>query len=241
MKLFGNTHGRTRLGCGAVIVAAGSGRRMEGADKIMAELCGRPVIVHTIAAFQSASCIDEIVVVARREQVSRMEDLVREYDLGKVTAVVPGGAERVDSVRRGLEAVSGEMELVAVQDGARPLVTEEIITAAVERAVRCHAAAPAIPVKDTIKTVDATERVTGTPDRAMLRAVQTPQVFQRDLLLAAWEKARREGRQYTDDCGAMEALGVPVYLTKGSEENLKLTTPLDLVLAEEILKRRQRV
>ena len=144
----------------------------------------------------------------------------------------------MESVRNGLSAVSRTVELAAIQDGARPLVTEAIIARTVERAGQCHAAAPAVPVKDTIKVANRQGKVLSTPDRASLRAVQTPQVFRRELLLAAWKKAQQEGKSHTDDCGAMEALGVPVYLTEGNEENLKITTQLDLHLAEYILKRR---
>lgn len=226
--------------CGAVIVAAGSGQRMQGMDKIMGVLQGKPVIVHTISAFQNCDAISEIVVVARQGQTADMERLTKEYGLTKVTAVVAGGETRVDSVRNGLTALSRRVELAAIQDGARPLVIGEIIVRTVARAAECHAAAPAIPVKDTVKQIDSTGRVVSTPERSALRAVQTPQVFQRELLQAAWEKARRDGVQYTDDCGAMEALGVPVYLTEGSEENLKITTPLDWYLAERILERRQQ-
>ncbi len=176
--------------------------------------------------------------MVRQEQTETAEAMLR--DLDKLRRVVPGGESRVESVRLGLQAVSRDIELVAVQDGARPLVTGEIITRTVERAAVCHAAAPAVPIKDTVKVVGDNDRVISTPDRAALRAVQTPQVFQRDLLLAAWEAARREGKEYTDDCAAMEAFGVPVYLTQGSEENLKLTTPLDLHLAEYILSGREK-
>ena len=231
---------KERPRCAAVIVAAGSGQRMQGVDKIMTELAGAPVIVHTVRAFEESPCIDEIVVVARRDQVETMERLLEKHGFTKIRAVVPGGETRVESVENGLRAISRDMELVAVQDGARPLVTEEIIARTVERAAQCHAAAPAVPVKDTIKEIDRQGKVLSTPDRASLRAVQTPQVFQRDLLLAAWEKARQTGKSHTDDCGAMEAFGVPVYLTEGSEENLKITTQLDLYLAEYILKRRNQ-
>jgi 2-C-methyl-D-erythritol 4-phosphate cytidylyltransferase len=213
---------------------------MGGVDKIMAPLAGEPVILHTLRAFQAAPDIWEIVLVTRRELRDTLEALVRDQDLTKVTAVVPGGQTRVESVQNGLLALNKHTDLVAVQDGARPLVTQQVIGEAVGKAKTCHAAAPAIPLKDTVKKVDPTGRVVETPDRDTLRAVQTPQVFDRDLLLAAWEKARQEGQTYTDDCGAMEALGVPVYLTQGDEENLKLTTPLDLLLAEEILKRRKQ-
>ncbi len=225
-------------GCAAVIVAAGSSRRMGGIDKILWELEGVPVLRRTAEVFQKTPCIQEMVVVVRREQVETAEAMLRDMD--KLRRVVPGGESRVESVSLGLRAVSRDIELVAVQDGARPLITQEIITRTVERAAVCHAAAPAVPVKDTVKVAEDSGRVISTPDRATLRAVQTPQVFQRDLLLAAWEVARREGKEYTDDCAAMEAFGVPVYLTQGSEENLKLTTPLDLRLAEYILSGREK-
>ena len=239
MKLFGFLGKGTGPRCGAVIVAAGSSTRMQGTDKIMADLRGTPVIVHTLRAFEQSPEIDEIVLVTRTELVAECKLMIAREGFSKVTAVVPGGKTRTDSVRQGLLALDKKTRLAAIQDGARPLVTERIIAEAVERARRCSAAAPAIPIKDTVKVVSGEGMVLSTPDRETLRAVQTPQVFDRDLLLAAWEKARQEGKSYTDDCAAMENLGKKVYLTEGSEENLKITTPLDLVLAEEILKRRE--
>lgn len=242
MKLFGWTGKKQeRPICSAVIVAAGSSRRMGGVDKIMAELGGQSVIAHTIRAFEESECIDEIVVVTRQELIAPIQQQINLYGFTKVAQVIQGGDTRMDSVRLGLQAIRKDAILAAIQDGARPLVTETIIQTAVTQAQRCHAAAPGVPVKDTIKQTDETGRVVASPERAALRAVQTPQVFDRDLLLAAWEKAQRDGKTYTDDCGAMEGLGVPVYLTEGSEENLKITTPLDLILAEEILRRREEI
>jgi 2-C-methyl-D-erythritol 4-phosphate cytidylyltransferase len=241
MKLLDFFHKQDRPRCAAVIVAAGSSQRMGGVDKIMADLGGHPVIYHTLLAFQRADCIDEIVLVTRRDLVDMLTEKAAQWGFCKVTDVVPGGATRMESVENGLQAVDKKTELVAVQDGARPLVTETIIRETVERAYRSHAVAPGIPVVDTIKTVDADLRVTGTPERASLRAVQTPQVFDRDLLLGAWAKARQEKREYTDDCSAMEALGVPVYITQGSPENLKITTQLDLKLATLILQGRETI
>ena len=228
-----------RRPCAAVIVAAGSGRRMEGVDKILTELDGKPVLIHTLSAFAAAPSVDEIVIVARREQVETVRALIREYGCEKVKDVVAGGAERPDSVRAGLKAVSARMELVAIQDGARPLVTPEIIERAVTKAWKTSAAAPAVPLKDTVKETDGEGKVTATPNRETLRAVQTPQVFQKDLLRAAWRRAVQEGKSFTDDCAAVEDMGKMVYLVEGSEENLKLTTPLDLRLAEMILERRK--
>lgn len=242
MKLFGWTGKKQeRPICSAVIVAAGSSRRMGGVDKIMAELGGQSVIAHTIRAFEESECIDEIVVVTRQKLIAPIQQQIDLYGFTKVAQVIQGGDTRMDSVRLGLQAIRKDAILAAIQDGARPLVTETIIQTVVTQAQRCHAAAPGVPVKDTIKQTDETGRVVASPERAALRAVQTPQVFDRDLLLAAWEKAQRDGNTYTDDCGAMEGLGVPVYLTEGSEENLKITTPLDLILAEEILRRREEI
>ena len=238
MNLFERFWQKRKLPCAAVIVAAGSGERMRGVDKILAVIGGKPVIAHTIAAFEAAECIDEIVVVARREQVETIETIVRENGFQKVKAVVPGGGTRNESVKNGLAAVSKGTELAAIQDGARPLVRVEVIERTVAQARKCHAAAPAVILKDTVKEVDDTGRVVSTPDREVLRAVQTPQVFQKDLLLAAWQRAEKDKRTYTDDCGALEALGVPVYLIEGSEDNMKITTPLDLFLAEHILASR---
>lgn len=239
MKLFDWHREKKRAMCAAVIVAAGSATRMQGIDKITAMLRGEPVIVHTVRAFQAASCIDEIIVVAREDKVTEISDLLAGYDFNKVRTVIPGGDTRMASVVAGLMATSKGTVLAAVQDGARPLVTPKVIKETVDMALSYHAAAPALPVKDTIKIVGATGRVEHTPDRENLRAVQTPQVFDRDLLLAAWERARKEKLQYTDDCSAMEGLGVHVYLTEGSEENIKITTPLDLKIAELIMDGRE--
>ena len=238
MKIFDWHREKRWTHCTAVIVAAGSATRMRGVDKIMANLNGEPVIAHTIRSFEHARCIDEIVVVAREDRLEQMRQLVEEKGFTKVSAIVAGGKDRMESVQAGLNAASRETVLAAIQDGARPLVTEDMISRTVDMALSYHAAAPAIPVKDTIKVVGEDGRVESTPDRATLRAVQTPQVFDRDLLVAAWQRAKKEKLQYTDDCSAMEGLGVHVYLTEGSEENLKITTPLDLKIAELIMEGR---
>ena len=224
--------------CAAVIVAAGSSSRMQGTDKILTSLHGEPLIVHTIRAFQQCDEITEIVIVTREALLSQMSHLCRTNGFDKVSIIVPGGASRAESVYRGLDHVS-DAELVAVHDGARPLITPEIIEKTVRKAATFHAAAPAVPVKDTIKTAE-NRIVTGTPDRSSLFAVQTPQVFDFDLLRGALKRALEEKLSVTDDCSAVEALGMSVYLTDGSDENIKVTTPVDLLLAEAILKERTR-
>ena len=225
--------------CSAVIVAAGSARRMEGIDKILAPLGELPVLVHTLYAFQDCPAFDEVVVVTREDLLVEVSRLCKEYRLDKVTKVVVGGAERIHSVRAGLQEVNPEAGLIAIHDGARPLVTREVLEEAVARAWTTGAAAPAIPVTDTIKREENGQTVE-TVDREQLRAVQTPQVFEAGLIRAALEKAVQDGENLTDDCAAVERLGMKVSLTAGSRENIKITTPFDLLLGETILEARVR-
>ena len=219
--------------CGAVIVAAGSASRMGGIDKVMAPLGGEPMIVKTVRAFQNCEAVGEIVVVTRQDLVAPIQELCREMD--KVRAVVTGGSSRQESVWLGLNAFSGKIQLAAVHDGARPLISLELIDRTVRAANSYGAAAPAIPVKDTIK-VERSGLVETTPDRSRLRAVQTPQVFDFDLLRGALQKAREDGAEVTDDCSAVERLGMKIRLVEGEERNLKVTTPLDLKIAELLLE-----
>ena len=223
--------------CAAVIVAAGTASRMGGVDKILADLCGLPVLSRTLRAFDDHEMIDTIIVVAREDQMPKISRVCSPYQ--KVRIVVPGGASRQESVMNGLAAVPEGTDLVAVHDGARPLVRPEVISKAILKAAKFGAAAPAVPVKDTIK-VSKNGGVDDTPDRKTLFAVQTPQVFDFALLLGALQNAKQKNLALTDDCSAVEALGMTVMLTDGDEENLKITTPLDLEIAELILKRRER-
>ena len=219
--------------CGAVIVAAGSASRMGGIDKVMAPLGGEPMIVKTVRAFQNCEAVGEIVVVTRQDLVAPIQELCREMD--KVRAVVTGGASRQESVWLGLNAFSEKIQLAAVHDGARPLISWELIDRTVRAANSYGAAAPAIPVKDTIK-VERSGLVESTPDRSRLRAVQTPQVFDFDLLRGALQKAREDGAEVTDDCSAVDRRGMKIRLVEGEERNLKVTTPLDLKIAELLLE-----
>ena len=214
--------------CGAVIVAAGNATRMGGVDKIMADLGGEPLILRTVRPFLTCEAISEIVIVTRPELVGTVRNLFAGFD--KVTAVVAGGKDRAESVNAGLNAFTKKVKLAAIHDGARPLVTEELIDR-VERAANAYsAAAPAVDVKDTIKVV-AGGVVSSTPERSTLRAIQTPQVFDFDLLRGALKKAREDGAAITDDCSAVERLGMSVKIVKGDEHNLKVTTPMDLRIA----------
>ena len=222
--------------CGAVIVAAGTASRMGGIDKVMANLGGEPMIVRTVRTFQECDAIREIVIVTRPDLIVPMMDLCHGFE--KVRAVIAGGSSRQESVERGLGALSPKTELVAVQDGARPLITWQVIDRTVRAANSYGAAAPAIPVKDTIKVVRG-GIVTDTPDRSSLHAVQTPQVFDLDLLKAALKQAARDEAQVTDDCSAVERLGMSVKIVEGDERNIKVTTPLDLKIAELFLEEMQ--
>ena len=222
--------------CGAVIVAAGSASRMGGIDKVMANLGGEPMILRTVRAFQNCDAIISIVIVTR-------EDLIRPIsvlcgDMGKVVAVVAGGSSRQESVHLGLNALPKGMKLAAVHDGARPLISWQVIDRVVRAANTYGAAAPAIPVKDTIKVVSG-GLVKETPDRSTLMAVQTPQVFDFDLLQGALKKAEEDGAAVTDDCSAVERTGMKIKIVEGDERNLKVTTPMDLKIAELLLEEAQ--
>lgn len=219
--------------CGAVIVAAGSASRMGGIDKVMAPLGAEPMVVRSVRAFQDCDAIKEIVVVTRQDLIVPIMDLCRGFS--KVKAVVVGGNSRPESVNKGLNALSAKVKLAAIHDGARPLITNAVIDRTVRAANTYGAAAPAVPVKDTIKVVHG-GIVAETPDRSGLFAVQTPQIFDFDLLRGALKKASQDGKEITDDCSAVEYLGMSVRMVEGDERNLKVTTPWDLRIAQMLLE-----
>ena len=225
--------------CTALIAAAGSSSRMGGVNKLLQPLNGVPVLVWTLRAFQQAQMVDEIVIATREEDLVEISQLCRTYGITKCTRVVRGGENRAHSVLLAALEASKETKLLAVQDGARPLVTPELIDRVINAAARCGAAAPAVPVKDTIKVVRDGGAVEQTLVRDTLRAVQTPQVFQADILKAALQSAVEQKLPVTDDCSAVEQLGKVVFLVDGDEENLKTTTPVDLIFAEAILQARE--
>ena len=225
------------LRCGAVVPAAGSSTRM-GQDKVLLPLDGVPVIIRTLRALDNCPLIDEIVVVTREDLIVPISGLCRDAALSKVRKVVRGGDTRTRSVLAGVEELSRSIELAAIHDGARPLVSQQVLEAVIRRAAQCGAAAPAVPVKDTVK-VARDGLVESTPDRSVLYAVQTPQVFQRDLIRGALTKALEAEAALTDDCSAVERLGIGVALTQGDYCNLKLTTPEDIAMAEALLAWRE--
>lgn len=238
-RFFHRLRDAQRPFCTALVAAAGGSSRMgEGANKLLEPLDGVPVLARTLLALQQSRRVDAIVVAAREEDIVPFSQLCRTYGISKCAKVIRGGESRTHSVLLAALESDEKTELLAVQDGARPLTTPELIDRVVEQAAKCNAAAPAIPVKDTVKIV-RDGQVAETLDRSALAAVQTPQVFQASLLKAALQSALEAGAETTDDCAAVERLGKTVYLVNGDEENLKITTPLDLLLAQAILDARE--
>lgn len=230
---FKKRSGQRKLHCSAIIVAAGSASRMKGVDKIMAEIGGMPVIARTLSVFQNCDRIGEIVVVTREDLLVPVGEVCRQYGFDKVTRVVVGGADRSRSVQNGLNEL-GETDYVAIHDGARPFVSAEVLEETIRAAERSGAAAPAIPVTDTIKTAQDS-LVTGTPDRSTLFAVQTPQIFDMDLICGALYHCIEKKIPLTDDCSAVEQIGKVVALTTGERTNIKITTQFDLLIGEAIV------
>ena len=223
----------------AVIVAAGRGTRMGlERNKVLAPLCGEPVIARTVRAFERTGWFDGgIVVVTGACDLCEMKRILA--DAGLHAQVVLGGADRQESVCRGLAATNPEAKYVAIHDGARPLILPEQVDEMVRLGRQTYAAAPALPVTDTVKVADTAGLVQSTPDRRTLFAVQTPQVFQANILKAALQSAIEAGAELTDDCSAVERLGKEVYLAPGWRENIKITTASDLTLAEALLRERE--
>ena len=223
--------------CAAVVVAAGSSERM-GEDKLFLELDGISVLARSMLALEHSPEIDELVAVTRPEKLEAVAALREKHGLSKLRLVVPGGATRSESALKGVLAVSKKARIICIHDAARPFVSEAVISAVVAAAAAWGGAAPALPLKDTVKRA-VNGLVVETPDRASLFAVQTPQDFRAELIRAALQKAAETGTGYTDDCAAAEAIGCSVYLSPGDEDNIKLTTPADLAAARAILDRRR--
>lgn len=222
----------------AVIVSAGNSTRMGGINKQFLELNGAPVIVNTIAMFQRCQMIDEIIIVTRESDIEGIAKLVKKYDLSKVFNIVSGGETRQLSVYEGVTATSNITDLVVIHDGARPLVTLKVIEETIKVAAESGAAATGVKVKDTVKIVDDNDNIVDTPDRAYMRFIQTPQVFDKKLYLDAVNSVENS-KDFTDDCMLIEAFGKTVKFVDGDYENIKITTPEDIELAENYLKNRR--
>lgn len=221
----------------AIVAAAGSSERMEGEDKIFADLNGIPILGWSLRTLEASPNVHEIIVVTREGSIVPAADLCAELEITKATKILCGGEDRLTSVLIGLAEASEDAEYIAVHDGARPLVTREIVADAFSKAYKYHAACPAVPVNDTVKRVK-NGFVEETPDRSTVYAVQTPQVFAVDVLKAALHNAKLKKLQITDDCGAAEAIGVKPAVSLGSHENIKITRPADMAVAAAILESR---
>lgn len=223
----------------AIIVSAGNSSRMGGINKQFLNICGMPVIAHSIKAFQDCNLINEIVIVTRENDIDEVNEVVKDYSFSKVVAVVVGGETRQLSVLNGIKAVSNNAEYIAIHDGARPLVTQKVVVDTLNCAIEFNAATTGVKVIDTIKIVDENENIIDTLDRAFLRAVQTPQIFNKSLYLNAVGNVPNS-KDFTDDCKLIEAYGHKVKIVDGDYENIKITTPSDIEIATYYLSKKGR-
>ncbi|ARE89557.1 2-C-methyl-D-erythritol 4-phosphate cytidylyltransferase [Clostridium formicaceticum] len=223
----------------AIIVAAGKGKRMgQGFNKQYILLKKKPIIAHTLTVFEESEYIDEILLVVGENEINfTTENIIKKYGFKKVIQVISGGKERQDSVYAGLLAIKDLCEIVLIHDGARPFLEKKLIQKTIDVAKNMGAAITGMPVKDTIKIINDKMEVVDTPDRSQLWGVQTPQAFQYRLLKSAYDNIMTEGVFVTDDAMALERYGHAVAVVQGSYENIKITTPEDLLVAESILRR----
>ena len=223
--------------CSAVIVAAGNSQRM-GKDKILMDIGGAPVIAYTLKAFQNSDKINEIIVVTKADSIQQLADICQKYGITKAHRVVSGGKTRAESALIGVCNTSEEAGLIAIHDGARPFPSPALIERVVCTAEESNAAAPAVRATDTVRILNKKGVVVDTPDRNLVALVQTPQVFNADIIKGALTKAVEKDLPITDDCSAVEALGFKVSIVDGEPENIKLTTRRDIYAAERILQDR---
>lgn len=222
-----------------IIPAAGQGKRMGNqVNKQFLLLSGLPILVHTLRAFDAIPEVNEIILVCRGEEIDYCKEMVESFGIIKVKRFVAGGKERQDSVWAGLQAVSENMEIVLVHDGARPFIDRATILRGIEQAKKCGAVVVGVPVKDTIKMVEGGGRISSTPPRDKLWQIQTPQIFKKDLIYGAYKRGISDKFNGTDDASFVEYIGGDVFVALGTYENIKITTPEDLYLGEAILQRR---
>ena len=226
------------LSCAAVVLGAGNAQRM-GFDKMTAMLDGQPVLVRAINAFEQSPLIEEIVVVTKEERLEEVAELCKTYNLSKVSSVVMGGKTRTESALAGVMALKKDCRLTAIHDGARPFVSKQLIEDCIRRASIQYAAIPVVKSTDTLRAVDENGSLIGTYDRDRVVRVQTPQIFLSEIIKGALSDAVQKGMTFTDDASAVERMGVRIQAVEGDEENIKLTTPQDMLIAQGILERRK--
>lgn len=223
----------------AVVAAAGSASRMDGIDKQRADIDHTPVVARSIQALADCELISEIVLVCPAAHIPDYYDIIKDYHLDLVSSVVGGGQTRQSSVFAGIKACDSQAAYFAIHDGARPLVTPEEVRAAVNAAIQHSAAALGVRPKDTVKRVDNDGCIASTIERENLITIQTPQVFEAGLYRQAMALALHEKRDYSDDCQLIERLGRKIYIVPGRYENIKITTPQDLAIAQAVLRLRE--
>ncbi len=221
----------------AIIVAAGNSTRM-GQNKQFIPLCGIPIVARSLLAFETCAKVRDIIVVTKEDCIADTQRICDEYNISKLTAIVKGGETRQESVENGINAAALDISYFAIHDGARPLVTPDDISECIDAARLNGGAALGVYVKDTIKRVNIEKRILETPNREFLMAVQTPQIFEAEIYKNALKKAKAENLAVTDDCGLVENAGYPVFIVEGSYENIKVTTPEDIAVAQSILEGR---
>ena len=240
MGLFGRKKKEETPFVTVVIAAAGASRRMGGENKQLILLDGIPVLGRTLLAFQQSPYIREIILAAAEEHMAEYAALGRQLKIDKLTRVIRGGESRLESVYRAACEAAAECEYLAVHDGARPLVSQQVIENVCKAAFLYSAAGAGIPVTDTIKRIDREGRALATVERESLRAMQTPQMAEKPLLLAALQSALEAGAETTDELAALERMGMRPVIVPGDRENIKLTTPTDVLVANAILAGREQ-
>ncbi len=219
----------------AIIAAAGSSSRMGGENKQFLDLCGMPVIARSMLAFQNCNDIAEIILVARAEDIPKMQEIAKSAGISKLSTVVPGGSTRQESVINGLKAVSKETSMLCIHDGARPLIMSELISKTIADARVFGGATLGVPTKDTVKTVSG-GLIIDTPDRSKLYLIQTPQAFKKSVYFEGVNFAISHGLDFTDDCQLVEAVGIKICLTQGDYKNIKITTSEDIFIARALME-----
>ncbi|SKC87930.1 2-C-methyl-D-erythritol 4-phosphate cytidylyltransferase [Maledivibacter halophilus] len=226
----------------AIILAAGKGTRMRAEfNKQYLLLKGKPIIAHTLDVFERSPLIDEIILVINKDDIALCKkNILKKFKFKKVVKIITGGAQRQDSVMNGLLHISQESKTVLIHDGARPLVTKEIIKRCIEGAEKFGAVSAGVPIKDTIKIMKDDGFVSFTPKRENVWITQTPQGFKSEIIRKAHSFAAKENLFGTDDAMLVEEMGIQVKMVEGDYENIKITTPDDLITAEAILKHKRR-
>jgi len=223
-----------------VITAGGTGRRMKSSiPKQFIGVAGKPLIVHTIEKFNNLESVNEIIVVVPEKDAGGTEQLIKEWNLNKVTAVVHGGAERFFSVKNGISSVSGNADIILIHDGVRPLVTTDDILGVIDKTAETGAAILALPVTDTIKRVEH-GKIVNTMNRSIMWRAQTPQGFRTDIIKEAYETAAGKGITATDDSQLAEAAGVCVSVVRGSGPNIKVTNPDDIPVVSFLISAEEK-